>query len=92
MPKRTMTLSRLPSDAALRADIANTDPALCALLDEHTVMLRQWAEVLKKVGPGHPQRSRVNHRRSVIRAKLKRQLPKLEHEIVARCHFLFPSR
>jgi hypothetical protein len=71
--------------------ITTCDPELLALLDEHTAALSALALVLRKVGPLHPQRSRVNHQRSIERAKRKQQLQSLEKRIVARCHFLFPK-
>lgn len=67
------------------------DPELLGLLAHHRVTLSALGLVLRKVGPLHPDRSRVNHQRSVKRKRLKAQLRAIEADIVARCHILYPG-
>jgi hypothetical protein len=61
------------------------DSTLVGYLLDRRRVLRQLAAVLRRVGPNHPDRAKINMRRRKRRLELRKDLRSLELAIAARC-------
>jgi uncharacterized protein involved in exopolysaccharide biosynthesis len=61
------------------------DHVLQELCVERAQLLRELAHVISRVGASHPQRAKVNAKRSVKRKALRRALRTNEKALAGRC-------
>lgn len=65
------------------------DTQLNGLLIDRLRLQQQLAPVLRRVGPTHPDRAKINKKRAIQRKAVKKKLRVNANAIAARCMELF---